>query len=67
MPQEQTMDSSVIEKAKQCTCTRCRMLIRTRHHILGASRPVGKGVTDDMIVMWNRIVSSPCEKEQCAG
>jgi hypothetical protein len=67
MPQEQTMDSPVIEKAKRCTCTRCRMLIRTRHHIFGAFRPAGKGVTDDMTAMWNQIVSSPCEKEQRAG
>lgn len=58
------MDSPVIKKAKQCTCTRCRMLIKTRQHILSAQRPAGKGITDDMVSMWNQILGSPCEKEQ---
>jgi hypothetical protein len=53
---------SAVIQPNQCNCRNCRYVERQRSNILRAVRPAGKGISDDMVAIWNDALENyPCE------
>lgn len=44
---------SVGREIQNCKCKQCLHVAKMQRTILSATRPPGKGITDDMVSMWN--------------
>jgi len=49
--------SQVLETALTCGCKACRLVVLTRKNLLRAQRPAGKGISDDMVSVWNQVLA----------
>lgn len=53
---------SAVLQLNRCNCRNCRYVEKQRSNILRAVRPAGKGISDDMVAIWNDALENyPCE------
>ncbi len=58
-------DQKFFDNLDRCgKCRNCQYIARQRHRMLAAQRPWGKGITQDMVDLWNDAMTNfPCTEE----
>lgn len=45
-------------------CPNCQKILKLRKQLLGMSKPLGKGLSDDELQVWNQSLQDfPCQEE----